>query len=939
MAKLFISYSRVNLEVVEKLRDDLQNAGVDVWIDQVGLTPGTPDWDQALRDAIQQASAVLLVASPDSRRSPYVRDEIAIAKDAKKPIYPLWVDGDSWIDSIPMGLGSTQNVDLRGESYPENLQRLIASLGGNVSDISEPIAPIQAEDKPQIPPPADPRNPYKGLRAFTSDDSDDFFGRDTLVEDFLNIVADDTRSARVLAVLGASGSGKSSVMMAGLLPQLKQNHPDWTFLDPIVPGTNPLEKLTIMLARQFDNKSQTAIEDDLKNRNTRGLHRLASELSDKPLVLYIDQFEEVFTLVDKEADRRHFIDILTTAVTEPDGTLYLLLSMRADFYDRPLQYNAFGKLIENHHVAVTPMTLADLYDVVQGPAQLPDVGVTFEDGLVTEMVFAVREETAALPLLQFTLDQLFEARDGHTLTMQAYHDLGGIQGALAKHADATYNNLSSDQHRQLARALFLRLIEPGKTEQDTTRRRVTDSELTLPDVEQTRILQDTTDKFVNARLLVTDQSGNDRTIEVSHEKLIREWARLREWLKDARDDLRMQKKINSDATDWVKSGKPKDYGGFYAGTLLVNAENWMQHNLATEYETDFIQASKEQQLSILTTEEARRLQLQEAATEAREQAELAHRNSELADRRERTSKNVLIITFVFIMIALVTGFVAFQQRIIAEEVQNEVSTQMAELEPIMTQYTSIATQGALWSEVSTANELISADRLPVERSFSGVPMVIVPTGCFVMGSNNDAEDESPIHVQCVDHLFWIDKFEVTNEQFNRLGGNAVSSGDWEKPNHPRTSVTWFEANDYCKQRDARLPTELEWEYAARGIHSLIYPWGNEWNEDNLVWIGNSENQAQEIGNLIPESASWVGAYDMSGNVWEWVSTIYDQIQYPYPYSFNDGRENEYHQTSERVIRGGSWRSSSDPERFRLSDREGKSPLLQNSDIGFRCVRS
>jgi hypothetical protein len=486
--QLFISYSRVNLEIVQKIRQDLQNAGIDIWIDQVGLTPGTPDWDQALRDAIREASAVLLVSSPDSRRSPYVRDEVAIAKDAKKPIYPLWVAGESWIDCIPMGLGSTQNVDLRGEHYAKNLLRLIDTLN-NESAESKPIIPITPDPEPETLPPADPRNPYKGLRAFRADDAHDFFGREALIDEFLEIVADEKRPARLLAILGASGSGKSSVMMAGVLPRLKQEHPDWTFLDPIVPGTNPLEKLTIMLARQFENKSQKAIREDLKDRSTRGLHGLVCELSDKPVVLYIDQFEEIFTLINQEADRRHFIDLLTTAVTDPDGVLYLLLSMRADFYDRPAQYREFGTLIEKHHVLITPMTLADLYDVVQKPAESPDVGLRFDEGLVTEMVFAVREEAGALPLLQFVLYQLFEARDGNTLTMQAYRELGGIQGALAQHADSTYRTLPSDQHRTLARALFLRLIEPGQTEQDTTRRRATYGELILPDVEKNRILQ------------------------------------------------------------------------------------------------------------------------------------------------------------------------------------------------------------------------------------------------------------------------------------------------------------------------------------------------------------------------------------------------------------------------------------------------------------------
>jgi len=901
MAKLFISYSRVNLEIVQKLRQDLQNAGIDIWIDQVGLTPGTPDWDQALRDAISKASAVLFIASPDSRRSPYVRDEIALAKDAKKPIYPLWVDGNNWLDCVPMGLGSTQNVDLRDDAYHKNLPRLIGTLGGQTATAQEPVTPLVPDSEPEALPPANPRNPYKGLRAFTSDDTSDFFGRDTLIEEFLDIVADEKRPSRLLAVLGASGSGKSSVMMAGVLPRLKQEHPDWTFLDPIMPGTNPIEKLTIMLARQFENKSQKTIREDLLDRTTRGLHGLVCELSSKPVVLYIDQFEEIFTLVDKEADRRHFIDILTTAVTEPDGVLYLLLSMRADFYDRPLQYNNFGKLIENHHVAVTPMTLADLYDVVQKPAQLPDVGLTFDDGLVTEMVFAVREETAALPLLQFTLDQLFEARNGHKLTLQAYQDLGGIQGALAGHADATYAKLPSDQHRHLARTLFLRLIEPGQTEQDTTRRHATYSELTLPDVEQTRILQETAESFVNARLLVTDQTGDERTIEVSHEALIREWKRLGDWLHSAREDLRLQKSLSADVAEWQRRVKPTDM--LYRGTILSDAFGWAERNNASRDETLFLN-------------ESRRVEDERKRREAASQRNLRYALFGL----------VGVIVVASIGLALI-----FAQN--NSQLLDEVQYINAQIDYAATRDFGLSpldiTQTPARDFYATATAYVEFDNdawQPVVEDFDGVAMVKVPAGCFWMGSIDGDSDERPVHEVCLDE-FWIDQYEVTNEQFGSIGCEDISS----EPDQPRNCVDWFDAKTHCEARDARLPTEAEWEYAASGPNGLTYPWGNEWNEDYAVWSGNSNGGTARVGSR-PEGASWVGAMDMSGNVWEWVSSLYQD------YEYDSTHENDTDITNNRVLRGGSW-DYGDPSDFRVSSRVSGIPVNHYGSGGFRCARS
>src|SRR5262249_28673048 len=161
---------------------------------------------------------------------------------------------------------------------------------------------------------------------------------------------------------------------------------------------------------------------------------------------------------------------------------------------------------------------------IKGPAALPDVLLSFEGNLVGDLLYEVRGQIGALPLLQFTLDQLFERRKDHLLTQQAYEAIGGVKGALSKHAEETYLALPSEKHRELARTLFLRLIDPGVTEQDTTRRRAMLTEMIFADPEQTRLMQETLDVFVKARLLTTNVNGDtETTIEVSHEALIREW--------------------------------------------------------------------------------------------------------------------------------------------------------------------------------------------------------------------------------------------------------------------------------------------------------------------------------------------------------------------------------------------------------------------------------
>ena len=203
------------------------------------------------------------------------------------------------------------------------------------------------------------------------------------------------------------------------------------------------------------------------------------------------------------------------------------------------------------------MAIHELREVIEKPAALPDVQLTFEGDLVGDLLFEVQGQVGALPLLQFTLDQLFQQRSGRQLTLSAYREMGGVKGALTRQAEETYAALPSDEHRKLARALFVRLIDPGATEQDTTRRRAALSEFSLPDATQTRLLQEVADAFIAARLLTTNEIAGTTTIEVSHEALIREWPRLAGWLREAREDIRLQQTISKDAAEWEQRNKPR----------------------------------------------------------------------------------------------------------------------------------------------------------------------------------------------------------------------------------------------------------------------------------------------------------------------------------------------------------------------------------------------
>jgi hypothetical protein len=322
------------------------------------------------------------------------------------------------------------------------------------------------------------------------------------------------------------------------------------------------------------------------------LSRLTRQLvgsSSRKVVLFIDQFEEIFTLTTSEEERKRFLDLLVTAVTEPQGALLVLLTLRADFYDRPMQYPKLYDLLEAHHMAVLPMEREDLRRVIEGPARLPDVQLTFDEDLVGDLLSEVRDQGASLPLLQFTLNQLFERRDGHRLTRLAYEEIGGVKGALVKHVEETYNSLPSEEHQKLAQTLFMRLIEFGTTHQDTTRRRAMKEEFSLPDLRLKQLLQETMDVFIDARLLMTNEVAGTMTIEVCHEALIREWPRCEQWIQEFHENLPFEQTLRKEVALWEQLGKPKER--LYHGTQLKTMKKRVTRGLLNWQEIGFLHAS------------------------------------------------------------------------------------------------------------------------------------------------------------------------------------------------------------------------------------------------------------------------------------------------------------------------------------------------------------
>jgi len=225
---------------------------------------------------------------------------------------------------------------------------------------------------------------------------------------------------------------------------------------------------------------------------------------------------------------------------------------------------------------------------------------------------------------------------------------------------------------------------------------------------------------------------------------------------------------------------------------------------------------------------------------------------------------------------------------------------------------------------------------PSIEQFNGISMALVPTGCFMMGSNDGDAHEQPVHEQCFNEPFWIDVTEVTQADFERLDGVKANANGFDGEQRPVERITWFEARDFCAARgeNVRLPTEREWEYAARGVDNLIYPWGDTFVAENVVYGANSNNSTADVGSR-PNGTSWVGALDMSGNVWEWVSSLY--LPYQDDRIWGDNREDGENSTDVRVLRGGSWYYFG--YFLRAQYRNWFNPDDSYFDDGFRCARS
>jgi WD40 repeat protein/DNA-binding SARP family transcriptional activator len=449
-------------------------------------------------------------------------------------------------------------------------------------------------------------NPYKGLRPFGEADALDFFGREALVDRLVARLGETAEGHRFLAVVGPSGSGKSSAVRAGLVPALRAGAipgSDTWFIVEMMPGAHPFEELEAALLRIATDPP--ALVDRLQgDRGLLDAIELVLPLDGSELVLVIDQLEELFTHVDDEETRTRFLAWLTTAATDPGSRVRVLVTLRADHFDRPLSYPGFGPLLGSRTETVTPLTPAELELAIAGPAER--ISVAVEPELLAEIVADSTGRLGTLPLLQYALTELFERRDDGALTLSAYREVGGVGGALAGRAEHLYEGSGSEEAREATRQLFLRLVNVDEGIEDL-RRRVRCSELdSLED--DPEAMTEAIDAFTHHRLLTSDRDPVTRepTVEVAHEALLRAWPRLWAWIDSSRMDLRNHHRLATETAQWEDAGRDPSF--LLRGSRLERFEAWAAGSgiALNSAEREYLEASLREREAERAAEEARR---------------------------------------------------------------------------------------------------------------------------------------------------------------------------------------------------------------------------------------------------------------------------------------------------------------------------------------------
>jgi len=594
-------------------------------------------------------------ADPGQRGQGLDRCFIAASRDFEAAIAPRTSDHSLFTEALLQALDYSQSAHGYIDNYQleENLKQILKTSSfpqqpvyGNSGERPIVLAGWMYATKPAF---GENFCPYKGLHYFDNKPEDALFfkGRDKLIAELLTKV----KTKPFLAVLGASGNGKSSVVRAGVLYQLQQTEP-WQIVNPFTPTADPLTALTNGLGM---NEVLTFVQASTKAR----------------VILTIDQFEEVFSLCQDPQARDKFFNTLLDAVEQATGKFCLIVIMRADFMDKCSNYPRLARYFQDHQHIVTRPTEDEIQQIIEAPAK--QAGFLVEPRLVAEMVTDFKDSIGGLPLLEFALTTLWEKGKADRLLRYAdYQVLGenkGINGILNNKATELYNgllieedkkkeNLSSEEKekhekaQKIAERIFLELIALGEGRVDTRRQVQKDDLLVLSLPYPQPLIEETFNALAKAYLLVVDKPKDEpfAFVNIAHDALIEHWSMLRKWLDQSREDLKLQRQINEGAKAWQAGNK-----ALLVGVDLALAEEYLGTHLErvplSEVGVEFVKSSQKERDRVLKEEKERQERELTAAKQLAEESEARRKEQSIANQRLKKIVWVLIILFIIACIA------------------------------------------------------------------------------------------------------------------------------------------------------------------------------------------------------------------------------------------------------------------------------------------------